>query len=55
MSALFTCPECGFTVKTPFGAEDAAEHVKLHIDKHHNEKVARARISKSELIKLQKR
>lgn len=33
----FTCPECGWIIKTPFGAEDAAEHTKLHIEKHHNE------------------
>jgi hypothetical protein len=52
MSTSFTCPVCGFTVKTPFGAEDAAEHVRLHAEKHHNEKVTRAKISKSELIKL---
>jgi hypothetical protein len=52
-SATYTCPVCGFSVKTPFGAEDAAEHIKLHADKHHNDRVTRARISKSELIKLQ--
>ena len=38
MSASFTCPVCGFSVKTPFGAEDAAEHVKLHAERHHNDK-----------------
>jgi hypothetical protein len=48
----FTCPIRGFTVKTPFGAEDAASHIKLHSEKHHNEPVLRARISKTELIKL---
>jgi hypothetical protein len=53
-TASFTCPECGFTLKTPFGKEDAAQHVTLHIDKHHNTSVFKARISKSELIKLQK-
>lgn len=52
MSASFTCPVCGFSVQTPFGQEDAAEHVKLHVDKHHSDKVARARISKTQLIKL---
>jgi hypothetical protein len=53
--ASFICPECGWTVKTPFGEKDAADHISLHVDKHHNDKVARARITKSELIKLQKR
>ncbi len=28
----FTCPECGWTRKTPFGAEDIAEHTKLHVE-----------------------
>ena len=51
--ASFVCPVCGFSIKTPFGAEDAAEHVKLHADKHHNDKVVRAKITKAELIKLQ--
>jgi hypothetical protein len=52
-TATFTCPECGWTVKTPFGKEDAAQHVALHVDKHHNTAVLRARITKSELIKRQ--
>jgi hypothetical protein len=52
-NASFACPICGFSIKTPFGMEDAAEHIRLHADKHHNDKVARARISKAELIKLQ--
>jgi hypothetical protein len=54
-TVTFTCPICGWTIKTPFGTQDAAEHIKLHADKHHDDKVARARISKSELIKLQKK
>ena len=52
-AATYTCPECGFSVHTPFGPEDATEHVKLHVEKHHNDKVTKARITKTELIKLQ--
>jgi len=52
-NASFTCPLCGFSIKTPFGADDVVEHIKLHADKHHNERVTRTRITKSELIKLQ--
>jgi uncharacterized protein (UPF0212 family) len=52
-TASFTCPECGWTIKTPFVKADAAQHVALHIDKHHNTAVLRARISKTELIRLQ--
>jgi hypothetical protein len=50
----FSCTVCGFSVKTPFGKEDLDELVALHNARHHD-KVARARISKSELIKLQKK
>lgn len=50
----FKCPECEWTIKTPFGKEDLADHITLHNEKHHN-KTLRARISKSELIKLQKK
>jgi hypothetical protein len=51
----FTCPKCGWTLKTPFGEDDIAEHTKLHIEKHHSDKTVRAQISKQELIKLQKK
>jgi predicted small metal-binding protein len=51
--AIYTCPECGFSVRSPFGPEDVAEHVKLHAEKHHNDKVTKARITKTQLIKLQ--
>jgi hypothetical protein len=57
ISNSFTCPKCGWTIKTPFGEEDNADHVKLHNAKHHDDadKVTRARISKTELIKLQRK
>jgi hypothetical protein len=52
----FICPKCGWTVKTPFGEDDNTDHIKLHNTKHHDDdKVLRAKISKSELIKLQKK
>ena len=51
----FTCPKCGWTMKTPFGDADIAEHSKLHIAKYHGDMVTRARVSKAELIKLQKK
>lgn len=53
--ATFTYPQCEWTIKTPFGAEDNADHIKLHIEKHHNNKTTKARITKTELIKLQKK
>jgi hypothetical protein len=51
--ASFTCPICGWTVKSPFGKEDLEDHKTLHNAKHHD-KAVRARISKSELIRLGK-
>jgi hypothetical protein len=51
-SAVFTCPVCGWMVKSPFGKEDVDEHAAAHNAKHHG-KAVRARISKSELIRLQ--
>ena len=50
----FTCPKCGWTIKTPFGDEDNAEHTKLHNAKHHSV-TTRARISKNDLLKLQRK
>ncbi|MCW4029184.1 MAG: hypothetical protein NWE92_06005 [Candidatus Bathyarchaeota archaeon] len=52
--STFTCPVCGFAVKTPFGKEDLDELVTLHNAKHHDATL-RARISKTELIRLQKK
>jgi hypothetical protein len=50
----FTCQKCDWTMKTPFGEEDIAEHSKLHNAKYHSDVALRARISKQELIRLQK-
>jgi hypothetical protein len=51
--AVFTCPICGWMVKSPFGKEDIDEHAAAHNAKHHNKSV-RAKISKTELIRLGK-
>jgi hypothetical protein len=45
---------CGFAVKTPFGKEDLDELVALHNAKHHDATL-RAKISKTELLKLQRK
>jgi hypothetical protein len=52
--ASFKCPQCEWTITTPFAKEDLEEHIILHNEKHHD-KTARARISKTELIKLQRK
>jgi DNA-binding winged helix-turn-helix (wHTH) protein len=47
----FTCPKCGFIIKAPYTEQAVADHMKTHS----SDKTARAKISKSQLIKLQKR
>ncbi len=46
----FVCPVCGWTKKAPYTEAEITEHMKTH----DNGKTARSRISKTQLIKLQK-
>ena len=32
----YTCPQCNWMIKTPFGAEDNTDQIKLHAEKHHS-------------------
>jgi predicted small metal-binding protein len=32
-----TCPECGWTVKSPWGENDVIDHIMLHAKNHHPE------------------
>lgn len=50
--ASYTCPTCGWMVKSPFGKEDVDEHVAAHNTKHHGQTLRR--MSKSDLIRLGK-
>jgi hypothetical protein len=34
--ASYTCPQCKWKITTPFGAEDNADQIKLHTEKHHS-------------------
>ena len=45
----FTCPGCGWAVKTPFGEDDITEPSMMHAKKHHPEMV---NTPKSELKKM---
>ena len=54
-TASFPCPECGWTLNTQFGKEDAAQYIAVHIDKHHNTAVLIGIITNSELIKFLKK
>ena len=33
----FTCPACGWSVKSPWGENDIADHANLHSKNHHPE------------------
>ena len=44
----FTCPACGWTVKSPWGENDVADHANLHSKNHHPE----IKMSKDELNKM---
>ena len=46
----FTCPACGYVIKAPFTKEEILKHLE---EKHANDPTLRARISKTQLIKLQ--
>jgi hypothetical protein len=46
----FTCPKCGFIIKAPYAEQVAVEHMKTHF----NDKIARVKISKTQLMNLQK-
>jgi hypothetical protein len=48
---MFTCPGCGWTVKTPFGENDIAEHATLHAKNHHPEMM---NMKKEDLMKMVK-
>jgi len=48
---MFTCPGCGWTVKTPFGENDIAEHAMLHSKNHHPELM---NMKKEDLMKMVK-
>lgn len=48
---MFTCPGCGWTVKTPFGEDDIMEHSMMHAKKHHPEMVNTPRSELKKLIK----
>ena len=32
-----TCPDCGWTVKQPWGENDVLDHIMLHAKNHHPE------------------
>jgi hypothetical protein len=46
---MFTCPACGWNVKTPWGENDIIDHAMLHSKNHHTEML---NTPKSELMKL---
>lgn len=46
----FTCPACGYVIKAPVTKEAVLKHID---EKHKSDTTLRARISKTDLLKLQ--
>ncbi len=47
---LFSCPDCGWSVKSPLGEKDILEHVDLHVRNHHPEAVAQ--VKREDLVNM---
>jgi len=48
---IMTCPECGWSVKTPFGENDVIEHAMLHAKNHHPEMMKHSKEDLKKMIK----
>ena len=48
---MMTCPECGWSVKTPFGENDVIDHAMLHVKNHHPEMMKHDKADLKKMIK----
>lgn len=48
---ISTCPECGFTVKSPWGENDVIDHIMLHAKNHHPEMLKHDKADMKKMIK----
>ena len=48
---MMTCPECGCTVKTPWGENDILDHAMLHAKNHHPEMMKHDKADLKKMIK----
>jgi predicted small metal-binding protein len=46
-----TCPECGWTVKSPWGENDVIDHVMLHAKNYHPEMLKHSKEDLKKMIK----
>ncbi len=46
-----TCPECGWTVKSPWGENDVIDHMVLHVKNHHPEMLKHSKEDMKKMIK----
>jgi len=46
-----TCPECGWTVKSPWGENDVVDHMVLHVKNHHPEMSKHGRDDMKKMVK----
>lgn len=48
---MMTCPDCGWSVKSPFGENDIMDHAILHAKKHHPEVMKHDKADLKKMIK----
>lgn len=48
---ITTCPECGWTVKSPWGENDIVDHMTLHAKNHHPELLKHSKEDFKKMIK----
>ena len=46
-----TCPECAWTVKSPWGENDVIDHMVLHVKNHHPEMLKHSKEDMKKMIK----
>ena len=46
-----TCPECGWTVKSPWGENDVVDYMVLHVKSHHPEMMKHSKSDMKKMIK----
>ena len=48
-TVTYNCPECSWTINTPFGKEDLQDHITLHNTRHHDSKISKM-LTKSDML-----
>jgi predicted small metal-binding protein len=48
---MIACPECGWTVKSPWGENDVIDHMMFHVKNHHPEFLKHSREDVKKMVK----